>query len=31
MYTVCFFDEATFDDMAVFTGTLADCKGIQGN
>ena len=30
MYTVCFFDEATFDDMAVFTGTLADCKAYKG-
>ena len=25
MYTVMFFDEMTMDDMAVFTGTLAQC------
>lgn len=26
MFTVNIFDEATFDDDVIFTGTLIDCK-----
>lgn len=25
MYTVCYFDEATFDTAIAFTGSLSDC------
>lgn len=30
MYTVWAFDEMVFDDVVLFTGTLADCKAYKG-
>lgn len=26
MYTVMYFDEAIYDDVAIFRGTLTDCR-----
>ena len=30
MYTVWAFDEMVFDDVVLFTGTLAQCKEFKG-